>query len=174
MKRLAIGLFLAVFGCGEPGQLGRSVVSPTDTTIHVPIAEVPVNGAEVTIVRVDDSRTTGELLEATDESVTLLKGSALVTIDTSDIRKAIVTRYENGSLIGVLAVWSAVGGVATLSHGRFLIFTGAIWGGISTGTIVPVAADEGRFAYAEKKSDLSFLHEYARFPQGLPAQYKRR
>ncbi len=173
MKRLAIALFLAASACGEPGQLGRSVVSPSDTTVHVPIAEVPVNGSEVTIIRVDESRTTGELLEATDERVTLLKGSSIVTIDTSDIRKAIVTRYENGALIGILAVWSAVGGIATISHGVFLIFTGPIWGAISTGAILPVADDQGRFAYAEKKSDLAFLHEYARFPQGLPPQYAK-
>ena len=173
MKRLAMALSLVAAGCGEPGQLGRSVVSPSDVTVHVPIAEVPVNGAEVTILRNDDSKTTGELLEATEDRVTILRGSSLVTIDTNDIRKAIVTRYENGALIGILAVWSAVGGIATISHGVFLIFTNPIWGGISTGAILPVAADEGRFAYADKKSDLAFLHEYARFPQGLPAQYAK-
>ncbi len=173
MKRLALAA-LSLFACGDPGQLGRSAVAPSDVTLRVPIEDVPVSGAEVTVVRVDESRTTGELLDATEDRVTLLEGTALVTIETSDIRRVILTRYANGTLIGVLAVWSAVGGLATLSHGLFLIFTGPIWGAISTGALLPVAADQGRFAFADKKSDLAFLHEYARFPQGLPAQYRKR
>jgi hypothetical protein len=54
------------------------------------------------------------------------------------------------------------------------VVTEPIWGGIATGAIVPVAADEGRFAHADKRSDFAFLREYARFPQGLPPQYKKR
>ncbi len=173
MKR-ALPLVLAVAACGDPGQLGRSVVSPSDVTSKVALEDVPVTGSEVTILRVDDTRTTGELLEATEGHVTLLEGSSMITIDTADIRRAIVTRYENGTLIGVLAAWSAVVGLSQLSHGFFLVITGPIWGGISTGAMLPVAADEGRFAYAEKKSDLSFLREYARFPQGMPPQYARK
>jgi hypothetical protein len=173
MKRVAL-VALALCACGEPGKLGRSAVAPADVTVHVPIEDVPVSGAEVTIVRVDESKTTGELLEATEDHITLLEGTTIVTIETTDVRRVILTRYANGTLIGVLAVWSAVGGLATLSHGLFLIFTGPIWGAISTGAIVPVAADEARFAYADKKSDLTFLHEYARFPQGLPPQYKKK
>jgi hypothetical protein len=55
-----------------------------------------------------------------------------------------------------------------------LIASEPIWGAISAGAIVPVAADAGRFAYAERRSDFTFMHEYARFPQGLPPAYKAR
>jgi hypothetical protein len=176
MKRLALSFSGALFlaGCGDPGQLGRSVVSPSDVTTKVALEDVPVTGAEVKIVRVDESSVTGELLEATDDRVTILKGSSIVALEANDIRSVLVTRYENGTLIAILGAWSAVIGISQISHGVFLVITGPIWGGISTGAIIPVAADEGRFAHADKRSDFLYLREYARFPQGLPPQYARR
>jgi hypothetical protein len=172
MKR-ALLLLLFALGCGEPGQLGRSVVSPSDVASRVALADVPVTGAEVTIVRTDESKVTGELLEATDVHVVILKDKTMVKIEASDIRRIIITRYENGTLIAILSVWSAAGAIGQLSHGKFALVTEPIWGGIASGAIVPVAADEGRFAHVEKRSDFVFLREYARFPQGLPAQYAK-
>jgi hypothetical protein len=169
MRPLAIALVLA--GCSDPGQLGRSIVAPSDVTARVALEDVPVTGAEVAIDRVDDSHATGELLDATDDRITLLKGSTMIAIAARDIRRVTVTRYANGTLIGILGGWSAIVGVSQISHGYFMAVTGPIWGGISVGAIVPVAADEGRFAHADKRLDFVFLREYARFPQGLPAQY---
>lgn len=172
MKRAALLLLAAA--CGDPGQLGRSTVAPSDVTANVALEDVPVTGAEVTVVRNDDTSVTGELLEATDDRVTLLKDARMVVIDAGDVRRAIVTRYENGAIVTALVAWSAIGGVTQISHGAFWLVSGPIWGGISAGALLPVAADQGRFAYAERRSDLTFLQEYARFPQGLPAEYRRR
>jgi hypothetical protein len=175
MVRRALFVAAAVLAaCGDPGQLGRSVVSPSDVTTRVALEDVPVRGSEVTVERNDETKVTGELLEATLDHVTLLKGDSLVVIGVDDIRRAIVTRYENGPIIASLAAWSAIGGAAGISHGFLLVFSEPIWGGISAGAIVPVAADQGRFAYAERRSDLRFLKEYARFPQGIPPQYRKR
>jgi hypothetical protein len=169
MKRAL--LFVFAMGCGDPGQLGRSVVSPSDAVAHVALADVPVNGAEITVVRNDESKVTGELLEATEDHVVMLKERTMVRIGADDIRRIIVTRYENGTLIAILSAWSGAGAIGQASHGKFALVTEPIWGGIATGALLPVAADEGRFAHVDKKSDFVFLREYARFPQGLPAQY---
>ena len=171
MKR-ALAL-VALLGCGDPGQLGRSIVAPSDVTSRVALEDVPVKGSEVKVVRTDDTSVTGELIEATDARVVLLRGDALVTIGVADIRRAIVTRYENGPVVAALVGWSLAGGAAGISHGVFASFAEPIWGGISAGGILPVAADEGRFAYAERRTDLVFLQEYARFPQGMPARFRR-
>ena len=171
MKRaLAVAFAL---GCGEPGQLGRSVVSPSDVASRVALADVPVNGAEVTVVRSDETKVPGELLEVTDVHVVLLEDRTMVKIAASDIRRVIVTRYENGTLIAILAAWSGAGAIGQASHGKFALVTEPIWGGIAAGAIVPVAADEGRFAHVDKRSDFVLLREYARFPQGLPPQYAK-
>ena len=175
MRRALIFVFVFVSttACGDPGQLGRSVVAPSDVVAHVALADVPVNGAEVTVVRDDDSQVKGELLEATEAHVVILKEHTMVRIDAINVRHLIVTRYENGTLIAILAVWSGAGAIGQLSHGKFAAVTEPIWGGIAAGALVPVAADEGRFAHVDKRSDFVFLREYARFPQGLPAQYAK-
>jgi hypothetical protein len=168
--RRALILALTV-GCGDPGQLGRSVVSPSDVASHVALADVPVNGAELTVLRDDQTEVKGELLEASENHVVILKSHTMVRIDANDIRRVTVTRYENGTLIAILLAWSTAGAIGQASHGKFAAVTEPIWGGIAAGALLPVAADEGRFAHVEKKSDFVFLREYARFPQGLPPQF---
>lgn len=174
MRRALLVVFAVAFlgGCGDPGQLGRSVVAPSDVVSHVALADVPVNGAEVTVVRDDETKVTGELLEGTEDHLVLLRDRTMVRIPARDIRRVVVTRYENGTLIAILAAWSGAGAIGQASHGKFAGVTEPIWGGIAAGALVPVAADEGRFAHVEKRSDFVFLREYARFPQGLPAQYR--
>ncbi len=167
---------IALVACGDPGQLGRSVVSPSDVTSKVALDKVPVKGAEIVIEQRSGARLSGELLAATDDSMTVLVGdSSVVRLRSSDVVRAIITRYENGALIAGLVLWSALGGLAGISHGFWLVVSEPIWGGISAGAIVPVAGDEKRFAYAgDRPTDFTYLHEYARFPQGLPPQYAAR
>jgi len=172
VKRAALVFALAV-GCGDPGQLGRSVVAPSDAVARVRLADVPVTGAEITVVRNDESKVTGELLAAEDH-VVLLKDQTMVRIAADDVRRVIITRYENGALIAIMTIWSVAGAIGQASHGKFALVTEPIWGGIAAGAMLPVAADEGRFAHVEKRSDFVFLREYARFPQGLPPRFAKR
>jgi hypothetical protein len=168
-------LGLALASCGDPGQLGRSVVSPSDVTAHVALTNVPVHGAEIKVERIDGDTLHGELLAASDDEMTLLTSEGVVLrVPVDSVKRAIVTRYENGGFILGLTLWSIIGGLGEISHGVLLIASEPIWGAISAGAIVPVAADAGRFAYAERRSDFTFMHEYARFPQGLPPAYKAR
>jgi len=174
MSKHAGILALALCACGDPGQLGRSVVAPSDVTTHVALTSVPVRGAEVTVVRNDSRKLTGELLAATDDTMTILVDGTIVRLLVDDVQRATVTRYENSALIAGLAVWSAIGAVAGISHGLLAIVGEPIWSGIATGALIPVMADEARFASTDRRWDFKFLHEYARFPQGLPPQYAAR
>ncbi|HEX4517559.1 MAG TPA: hypothetical protein VH054_28635 [Polyangiaceae bacterium] len=171
--RAALFLFAFSFGCGDPGQLGRSVVAPSEAVSRVALADVPVTGAEVTVVRDDETKVTGELLEVSDVHLVILKEHTMVRIESSDVRRVIVTRYESGTLIAILTIWAGAGAIGQASHGVFAAVTEPIWGGIAAGAIVPVAADEGRFAHVDKRADFVLLREYARFPQGLPPQYAK-
>ncbi|HEY2370014.1 MAG TPA: hypothetical protein VGH87_26635, partial [Polyangiaceae bacterium] len=140
---------------------------------RVALADVPVTGAEVTVVRDDETKVTGELLEVSDVHLVILKEHTMVRIESSDVRRVIVTRYESGTLIAILTIWAGAGAIGQASHGVFAAVTEPIWGGIAAGAIVPVAADEGRFAHVDKRADFVLLREYARFPQGLPPQYAK-
>ena len=174
MKRVMLAVVAFLCACGDPGQLGRSVVAPSDVIARVKLADVPVTGAEVTVVRNDESKVTGELLAAGDDHVVVLKDQTMVRISADEVRRVIVTRYENGTLIAILTIWSVAGAIGQASHGKFALVTEPIWGGIAAGAMLPVAADEARFAHVEKRSDFVFLREYARFPQGLPPQLAKR
>ncbi len=178
MKRmggLVMCLALAMCACGDAGQLGRSVVAPSDVTTRVPLASVPVNGAEVTVLRTDGTKITGELLAATDENMTvLIEGGRMVRVAVDVVQRATLTRYENGTMIAFLTVWALIGAAGGISHGLVAVAGEPIWGAVAAGAIVPVAADEGRFAFTNQRSDFTYLHEYARFPQGLPPQYAAR
>ena len=174
MKRwLALGLVLA--GCGDPSQLGRSVVAPSDVTTRVALTAVPVRGADVTVQRTDDTTLKGELLAASDDAVVVMLGSGdIVRLGVGVVTRVAVKRYDNNLPVGVLIVWSLAGAIGGVTHGFLAAASEPIWGALSAGAMLPVAADEGRFAYAERRSDFTFLHEYARFPQGLPPKYAAR
>jgi hypothetical protein len=168
-------LLVALFGCGDPGQLGRSVVSPTDETARVALSDVPVLGADVTVERTDDTSVKGELLAATDKDLTVfLASGAMVRISAEAVHRVAIKRYDNGVPTAALATWAVAGALGGISHGILGAFSQPSWAAVAAGAIVPVAADQGRFTYAERKSDFTFLHEYARFPQGLPPRYAQR
>ena len=173
MKRAA--LLLGLVGCGDPSQLGRSVVAPSDVTTRVPLTSVPVHGSDVAVDRSDGTTVKGELLAATEDDVTLLVDNGTVLRITANvIHRVTVKRYDNNLPVAVMVGWSLAGALGGTTHGFLAAASEPIWGAFSAGGIVPLAADEGRFAYAERQSDLVFLHEYARFPQGLPPKYASR
>jgi hypothetical protein len=72
-----------------------------------------------------------------------------------------ITLVGYGNRAGALAGWSVVGGISTLSHGRYLLLTAPMW------AITGIAA-----ALAEKRAgiwhDDDLARRFARFPQGVP------
>jgi len=166
---------LGALGCGDPGQLGRSVVAPSDVAANVALQDVPVRGSDVTVEKNDDTTIKGELLAATDHDLTVLSSDGTVErLGADAVRRVSIKRYNNGIPIAALVTWTVAGAVGELTQGFLAIAGEPIWGAVAAGAIVPVAADQGRFAFTERRSDFTFLHEYARFPQGLPPKYAAR
>ena len=72
-----------------------------------------------------------------------------------------ITLVGYGTPAGALAGWAVAGGISTLSHGRFLLFTAPMW---AIGGIVATHTEKG----AGMVHDDDLARRFARFPQGLP------
>ena len=100
----------------------------------------------------------GELIAVDRAAIHVLTVGGLQSVPATSVRHATLVAYETST--GAFTAWAIAGGVSTLSHGGFLLFTAPTW---AVGGIIAVHT-EGR---AGK------LHEavarFARFPQGLPA-----
>lgn len=99
----------------------------------------------------------GELI-AIDQSIHVLTAAGLQSVPMASVRRVTLVGY--GTRAGALAGWAVGGGISTLSHGAFLIFTAPMW------AITGVVA-------ARAEAGAGVLHEvarsFARFPQGLPS-----
>lgn len=117
-------------------------------------------------VRFHDDRPVllGELIEVGDSAVTVLDLTGQVQpAGRSDIREARVATYQ--SQAGRYGLWAALGSVATISNGAYLLFTFPAW--LGTG------AEAVRLENASPLVDYpgvpwAALRPHARFPQGLP------
>jgi hypothetical protein len=114
----------------------------------------------------DDSterHTDGELIAVSAESVWVLSGSQGLVIPTSAVKGGKLTAYAAQK--GGLTTWAALGTLATLSNGGFLLFTAPMW--IIGGSLA--VGGESR-APERKNPPLTWveLAPFARFPQGMP------
>lgn len=167
--RLALlaGVALALAtGCGAAANeqyLDReNGVGGTPTTAN--IADVPVHGAQVYVEQSDGSETEGELLAADAKGVTVLEPADDIShVDARNIQSVEVILYHSGS--SVTAAWTVFGTLSSLSHGMWAIFSMPVW--ILTGTIASANARSDS-KLAVDRFELDALHQFARFPQGLP------
>ena len=72
-----------------------------------------------------------------------------------------ITLVGYGTPVGALDVWAVAGGISTLSHGGFLLFTAPMW---TIGGIVATRKEKA----AGMLHDDDLARRFARFPQGLP------
>lgn len=109
----------------------------------------------------------GELIAVERDSIFILTQAStqdtLVAIAESEIELGRLTAYDAKDRL--LAGWTAVGSLTTLSHGFGLLATLPLW--VVSGSIATVAQS---FAPVEELPVESWddLRKYARFPQGLP------
>lgn len=108
-------------------------------------------------------RAEGELIAVERDSIFILTQDTLVAIAESEIELGRLTAYDAKDRL--LAGWTAVGSLTTLSHGFGLLATLPLW--VVSGSISTVAQS---FAPIEELPVESWddLRKYARFPQGLP------
>lgn len=109
----------------------------------------------------------GELIAATPDTLYVLTPDSLVAVATKALTSATLTTYD--ARLNELTTWTALGAVATLSHGVGLILTLPTW--IIVGTTATASASK---APRVESLDAAVLRPYARFPQGLPPAVDRR
>ena len=101
----------------------------------------------------------GELIAVDESTIHVLTTAGLQSVRLEPGLQMRVVRYRSNS--SSLAWWAVAGGVSTLSHGWFLIFTAPAW---AIGGVI-ATIDEGRAAIVH---DVVSARAFARFPQGLP------
>jgi hypothetical protein len=107
----------------------------------------------------DASPVEGELIAIDEHAYHVLTAGGLRSVSRSSTHRITVVAY--GTSQGTFAIWAAVGGLSTLSHGAFLVFTAPMWA--IAGGIVAVKESSAGLVY-----DPEHARAFARFPQGLP------
>lgn len=120
-------------------------------------------GGWVLVQAADDSSLDGELIAVDTTTVYLHDGTRFYSVPRDQIDQT-TTIYTN-SWDGTIAIWTAVGGVATISHGLWLVFTFPTW--VITGTVAGVAERQ-----TDRDRRTIPLRRRARFPQGLPPSFR--
>ena len=105
----------------------------------------------------------GELLAVGPEVISVLTPEGTVERPRASLSAATLYCYVGAS--NAIAVGSALGGLSTLSHGGFLIFTLPMW---AIAGPLAASADRRSTALGGGAVDLDALRAYARFPQGPP------
>jgi hypothetical protein len=103
----------------------------------------------------------GELIATGPDSLHVLTATGLVSIPMKELNAATLSTYE--SHWGTVALWSAMGGLSTPSHGLFAILSLPLW--LITGTVASSSASGGPIVQSTAPE---LLRPYARFPQGMP------
>ena len=101
----------------------------------------------------------GELIAIDETAFHVLSRTGLQSVPRASGHRITLVGYGNRA--GALVGWSVAGGISTLSHGGFLLFTAPMW------AITGIVA-----SHTEKRAgiwhDDELARRYARFPQGLP------
>ncbi len=111
-------------------------------------------------------RFSGELLAVQDERVYILQGDAVKSVPIDSVTKAKLTWYD--SQAGGVAAGAVLGTVTTLSNGFYLVFTAPMW--IIGGSVATHQRSRDPIIATPKQAWSEFV-PYARFPQGLPADF---
>lgn len=154
MRALSITLLFALVAClNNPDPRAPEVGS-------IPISKF---GAWIVITERDGRVTSGELL-AIDHGMIHVKPGARenASIPLHQISGAELYKYESDWGFGV---WGALGTLATISHGAWLIFSAPLW-------IITSSVAAGYESYHVRlklpDDDINELAKWARYPQGMP------
>ena len=105
----------------------------------------------------------GELIAVHTNQVLILSNSDMlisIPVDSISGMKMTIHAADSAGLAG----WSVLGGLSTLSHGYFIIFSAPVW--IITGSNATISTTfDAQMTYPAKPLDA--FHAYARFPQGM-------
>ncbi len=119
------------------------------------VVEPPSSGVPSDVA----SPVTGELIAIDDTSIYVLTAGGLRSVARSSPHRLTVVAYSTPG--GSMAALAIAGGVSTLSHGGYLLFTAPMWAVAGTWAVL---SERG----AGKVHDEDRARPFARFPQGLP------
>lgn len=144
--------------------------------------KVPVLGYKIKVdyIRVEEEegknkekkkKVQGELLAVSSDTLYVWSNDWLFAIEKTSVRRVEVEFVPSIS-VGLWA-WTLVGTVSTLSHGYFLIASAPLWllaGAVTAST----ASKSGKLKLREAELQFQWedLRRFARYPQGLPANFQ--
>ncbi len=112
----------------------------------------------------DMTHTEGELIAVTLDSIFILDTLGFLSgFSAQDVGRVHLQSFD--SRHGLVAFWTVLGTLSTVSHGVVLIISAPVW--IISGSIAAGSQSKTAHEYAVPSEWLA-LAKYARFPQGLP------
>lgn len=176
-----VSLSLMLSACLSKAQLDRSESLSGTTSAHgVQVSEVPVRGflARVSFASFEGQgdflHLEGELI-AVDHRMIWLRvtddDNCLLALDLSQIANVEVYDVYDANA-DVVALWSTLGLLSTLSHGFVLVMTAWTW--ILPGAVLVSRAATASDLEVDESHQLPQLYQFARFPQGVPAAWRMR
>ena len=156
VREAALIVALLAAGCAHSG-------APRDWLPDAAESREQAHGGWVMLRLADGTHHGGELIAVNADRLVVLEDSSCVTFATAQVTNAYVTGYQSAA--GMIAVWTAMGAVSTLSHGFVLIASLPAW--LLVGSILTSVES---FAPREHVSASTWqeARAYARFPQGMP------
>ncbi|RPH90388.1 MAG: hypothetical protein EHM72_19170 [Calditrichaeota bacterium] len=127
-----------------------------------------VYGGWIEVEFVDSGLVMGELIAIGQDSL-FIADSLFRAIPLAQIKAAELIFYD--SQYGLMASWTFLGTLSTLSHGFGLVLTGPLW--VLFGSAITSARSwEPVIKYPDEPWEK--ISSYSRFPQGLPAHIDRK
>jgi hypothetical protein len=138
----------------------------------VQVDQVPVVGYHVRVTRTGGRSTVeGELLAAGWMQLWVLSNQTTVVVERDEISRVEINLYEaSGEVWGAIG-WTFLGVISTASNGWLAIFTAPAW--LIAGTATAITAANASDMRVDRDGGFDELYQFARFPQGLPAGWKR-
>jgi hypothetical protein len=145
------------------------------TTVKAPQGSVPRRtelpaeafGGWISVVH-DNKTYEGELIAISDDSVVLLNQNGNIFLSKDGIINARLIMYNTD--YGRFAKWTVLGSFSSLSNGFFLIGTLPLW--IIVGSSISSGeANRVNYIFYTGKG-WEEINKFARFPQGLPSDFK--
>lgn len=179
VKKLTVLLLLTGIAALFGGCAGTSAPAGFLTTAAE--TQKQAFGAWAELKYLDGSRVVevnGELISLANDSVTVLTYDNLVTVDRNKVQQLRLTTYD--SRYALLAAWTTVGTLSTVSHGYGLVISAPLW--ILTGSLatsfqsrLPIESLDDGWQFPIESSDDGWqsLNKFARFPQGIPPTIDR-
>ena len=161
--RLAMAAVLLCAACATVSGLDRSKPTGGKPVADATVDEVPVLGQEAT-VELTARTLVGELLAVDEDHLWLSVEGRVIPVLRPDVKRVSIELYPSG--VAHTAAWAGLGAGSTLTHGLLLIFSAPIWFAVGGGTVNAAAVSNDEEVAL---LDLDKLHQFARYPQGMPA-----